>query len=361
MDSTLKLEAEHGVVSSLPEEQYGYFGWPTVARMEEGTLVVASSGLRSRHICPWGKTVLNISPDNGRTWSDPQVLTDTPLDDRDAGVICLGGKKQLVSWFTNRVCDVDASAKMYGAEAVEGWHEAVSTWTDEVTKKWLGSWIRLSEDGIAWSDPIRVPVSTPHGPIALASGDLLYLGKEDAGFDGGQDNGRIQAIKSKDGGRTWLEAGVVPNRENSINDDYWEPHIVELSSGKLIGMIRYEGEDLFFGLYQTESEDGGVTWTPAHSTGVFGSPPHLMRHTSGALVCVYGYRKQPYGERAMISRDDGASWESDYILRDDGHDIDLGYPSSCELPDGSLFTVYYQKVSPGNNPSLLWTCWRLPE
>jgi hypothetical protein len=76
------IQAEHGVVCSLPGERLGYFGWPTVARMDDGTLLVASSGLRSAHICPFGKTVLNVSRDDGRSWSQPRVIQDSPIDDR---------------------------------------------------------------------------------------------------------------------------------------------------------------------------------------------------------------------------------------------------------------------------------------
>ena len=58
------------------------------------------SGLRFAHVCPWGKTVLFKSKDDGKTWSGPRILNDTPLDDRDCGVLSLGGKKLLVTWFT---------------------------------------------------------------------------------------------------------------------------------------------------------------------------------------------------------------------------------------------------------------------
>jgi hypothetical protein len=60
--------------------------------------------------------------------------------------------------------------------------------------------------------------------------------------------------------------------------------------------------------------------------------------------------------------DGGASWTYDYVLRDDGPDHDLGYPSSVELGDGSILTVYYQKpASVEDQCGLLWTRWRLPE
>ena len=91
------IQAEHGVVCSLPGERFGCFGLPTVARMDDGTLLVASSGLRSEHVCPFGKTVLNVSRDDGRGWSQPRVIQDSPIDDRDAGLVNLGGRSLLAT------------------------------------------------------------------------------------------------------------------------------------------------------------------------------------------------------------------------------------------------------------------------
>ena len=95
-----KIEAEHGVVSSFPDDFFGYFGWPTVAKMEDGTLVAAASELRTEHACPFGRNVICISRNEGKTWSSPRVVNDSPLDDRDTGVLCLGGPRMLLSWFT---------------------------------------------------------------------------------------------------------------------------------------------------------------------------------------------------------------------------------------------------------------------
>ena len=49
------LQAEHGVVADYADEFFGYFGWPTVTRMGDGTLIVSSSGLRNYHVCPFGR------------------------------------------------------------------------------------------------------------------------------------------------------------------------------------------------------------------------------------------------------------------------------------------------------------------
>jgi hypothetical protein len=370
MTQIKQLHAEHGIVCRLPAERLGYFGWPSIARLDDGTLVVASSGLRSEHICPWGKTVLNISRDDGHTWSAPRVINDTPIDDRDAGVVHLGAGRLLVSWFTSdtrQYANVDWARERFGADEVARWQTTLSGWTDELVQHWLGSWVMLSEDrGATWGAPIRMPASTPHGPIVLANGDLLYLGKDATGMS----EGRIVAARSRDGGHTWQVQGTVPLYPGTVGANYHEPHVAELPDGRLVGMIRIEGGGtaalsaaglVEFSLMQTDSTDGGQTWSTPKPLGFHGSPPHLLRHSSGVLVCVYGYRQPGYGQRVMFSRDGGATWDHDWIIRDDGPDGDLGYPASVELADGSLFTIYYQKVPGDRKCSLLCSRWRLPE
>ena len=362
------LNAEHGVVCRLPGERFGYFGWPTVARMDDGTLVVASSGLRAQHVCPFGKTVLNVSRDEGRTWSQPHVIQDSLIDDRDAGIVSLGGAKLLVSWFRSDTRQYADAAWIPEAERAS-WPALFSQWTDAKMQALLGSWVMLSEDaGATWSAPIKAPVSAPHGPIRLRSGELLYLGKP---FGNWEDMTRagISAARSSDGGRSWRMLGEVPVHARTGPVHYHEPHVVELPSGRLLGMIRLENHEEqelkaagipHFSLMQTQSDDGGRTWTAARPLGFHGSPPHLLRHSSGVLVLTYGYRQKPFGQRVALSRDDGATWDHDWIVRDDGPDHDLGYPSTVELGDGSLFTVCYQKAAAEEKCSLLWSRWRLP-
>jgi len=72
-----KLTPEHGIVGRLPkDERFSCFAWPTVAKMDDGTLAVACSGLRSQHVCPWGKTVLSVSRDDGASWDHDWILRD---------------------------------------------------------------------------------------------------------------------------------------------------------------------------------------------------------------------------------------------------------------------------------------------
>ena len=36
-------------------------------------------------------TLLNVNAGEGHTWSEEVTLFDTPVDDRDAGIICISG------------------------------------------------------------------------------------------------------------------------------------------------------------------------------------------------------------------------------------------------------------------------------
>ena len=76
----------------------------------------------------------------------------------------------------------------------------------------------------------------------------------------------IAASRSQDGGRTWGVLGEVPVCPETDPVNYHEPHVVELPSGRLIGVIRiqdHSGKDLqaagipTFSIVQTESDDGG--------------------------------------------------------------------------------------------------------
>src|SRR5207249_2899618 len=78
-----------------------YHGWPTLARRKNGELLLAFSGGRERHVCPFGRVELMRSQDDGRNWRWPQVLIDGPIDDRDAGVVETAKGSILVTTFTS--------------------------------------------------------------------------------------------------------------------------------------------------------------------------------------------------------------------------------------------------------------------
>ena len=64
------------IIMRNPNSHHNYFGWPTVARLQNGKIAVVASGFRRRHVCPFGKTVISFSEDGGITWSEPKRAFD---------------------------------------------------------------------------------------------------------------------------------------------------------------------------------------------------------------------------------------------------------------------------------------------
>lgn len=371
---TIYPEVSHGIVNRVQGSIFGYQAWGTVARDEAGTLYAVASGFRVSHICPFGKTVMYISKNEGKTWSPPIVINDTYMDDRDAGILYLGNGRMLVTWFTH-------SAEAYRTR----WYESIGRRAEPAAldatlgmlqgydhipeeERLAGSYIRISEDyGMTWGETIRIPISAPHGPTLCRDGSLIYLGLEIYEEDrihtrylkGG--NEAVDLYRSTDGGKTWkLESHVTAPDWLGEGVHLDEPHVLELPDGRLLGAFRVEGVKPFT-IALSISEDGGKSWGEVYPTGVSGSPPHLMLHSSGALICSFGRRENPCGERAMVSYDLGRSWEEEYVLctAKDPNQVDLGYPTTVELSDGSLFTMYYQRYEDDAKCSMLYTKWRL--
>ena len=351
---------EEKTVVSLPKEFFfRYFGWPTVARFADGRLVLAASGFRHAHMCPWGKSVVFESADEGATWGEPQIVNDSSVDDRDTGLLALPDGRLLLTWFSS---DMRVYYPPRGERG--GWADpfraAVEAWSEENVARDIGSFVRIRDAAGVWGPRIPVTVTTPHGPTLLRDGSLLYLGKRFARRENGVycasmktlSAGGILAAASVDAGATWAELGAVPAVEGVT---FHEPHAIELSDGTILGLLRghpapsESNAHPHFQIWKTLSRDAGRTWsTPEYLAE--GSPPHLMRHSSGAIVCVYGYRVAPFGVRALVSADEGATWES-FVL--DAHEpgSDLGYPASVELSDGAILTAFYMQ---GDLKTVTW-------
>lgn len=359
---------EHGVISRR-SGVYSYQGWPTVCKTDKNELFAVYSGMRIAHICPFGKTIMQKSVDGGLTWSLPMIVNDTALDDRDAGILNMGGDDLLVSWFCHPASvylnEYYGSIKMICSERERpislGQLETFRHLSEEEAKG--GSFVRISLDGgFSFGKTIKVPVSAPHGPNITSEGTLIYLGKEL--YSDSEKKDVVALYISKDKGFTWERKAYIDIPEGYCLDNFHEPHVVELRSGRLFGAIRAQSckecrvyED--FTVFTCYSDDGGANWTVPECTYISGSPPHLLLHSSGALILTVGRRKPPYGQRAYVSYDEGKTWSDEYILRDDARDGDLGYPSTAELSDGSLITVYYQKYGQDNKTSIQYTKWSL--
>ena len=352
---------------ALCKEPGRYIGWPTVCRTKNGELIAVFSGDRDEHVCPWGKVQMIHSADGGKTWSLPVNICNTILDDRDSGIIGLDDGTLVMAWFTSiayRDSIRDRAKLRPGSPQFYWWLHDEKLPPADVEAQ-LGAFIRRSTDGgKTWEPAVRTPCSTPHGPIQLKDGRLLYVGKSgDADhLNLGAGIGKIVAAESRDQGRSWRVIGEVPHpAQINILNDCHEPHAVETTDGRIVVQIRCENrKGAFFGSIQSESADGGKTWTVAKPMGLDGFPPHLIRLADGKLLSVYGRRWGTMGEFACLSDDQGHTWDVKNEIKLAGHwNGDLGYPASVQLPDGTILTVYYQAEKQGEKTCLMGTLWRV--
>jgi len=279
-----------------------------------------------------GEHVLLRSRDGGRTWPRDEMVTvytrpalDQKLKIMSPSVAAAG-----------RGCDPRADGfcliSGYGippADAPNTMFVIVST-----------------DRGRTWKEPVRLPACR----FAFLGGRPSYVVRPDGLLllcvHGSRDEGERLAVPliyaSWDGGASWgllAEIEPVPRHPMAIM-----PNPIILDDGTILVAVRrqYDGYNAYTQVYA--SSDGGHTWSLRSRVNDWGAPAALAQLPDGRLVCVYGYRQQPWGIRARVSRDRGFTWgdrRDEIILRDDGGSWDLGYPRMHVRPDGSLITVYY--------------------
>ena len=174
-------------------------------------------------------------------------------------------------------------------------------------------------------------------------------------------------------GNMEYRGSVEPIYHNGEKQISCEPHAIRLPDGRILCHIRVQGDHhirskdpngALFTLYQTVSEDEGRTWSEPIQilSDQGGAPAHLLLHSSGILISAYGCRKLPStGIKVMLSKDLGKSWETDFEVNINGKVRDLGYPSTVELKDGSLATVYYDHPDPDGPAMILQQKWCIEE
>ena len=360
------------------EKTFSYSAWPTVTKLSDGTISVVFSGNRAWHVCPFGRLLMSKSTDNGATWTQPQTVIDTLLDDRDGGICVFGENKDkvFVSSFTNTP---DMQSELLKNE---GMRIAFPAITDElvalndsyynylfsrfdkkeVENSYLGGIYKISYDnGATFTDFGVLPISAPHGPTATKDGKLLFVGRAltDKEYYGSiKSPGKGFWLYESIDGKEWAEPKLVLPLTDEENNFYSEAHVLVTESNRILVQIRGNEPDKH-GTYQTYSDDGGNTFTPLQLVAEKGFPSHLLKLKDNTILMSYGYRFDDMGIRMKLSADDGATWSDEIVLLSGAGNADLGYPSTVELEDGTFLTTYYQIEAGNKNAGIYYLKWRL--
>jgi sialidase-1 len=351
-----------------------YCAWPSVVRAANGDILVAFTATEE-HLGPDGRILLVRSTDNAVSWGAPDTLLDTPIDDRESG-FTQGPNGTLTAhlwstFHTPRSYDALPPGS-YPQDILDRWSSRVASTGYKEHGAIQGAWERRSSDnGHTWSRPSRGRDAV-HGGIQLSNGTMLI-----ASYRVDQPLIGVHVRRPDDTGYVRIAVVRSPQPDSIV---FGEPHIAQLRSGRVIMMIRatarpYNDLDSRCHLWETYSDDDGKTWAEPFQTPLWGYPPHLLVLEDGRVLCTYGYRRPPFGERACVSRD-GVTWmlAGETVLSADGPNGDLGYPASIALGGGRILTVYYQApVPPGTvqqmhppdplrvKPSIIGTVWEVPQ
>ncbi len=328
----------HTVISAVKGR---HLAFPGVAKLPGGDLAaVFREG--EAHVCPYGRICIVYSKDGGRNWSAPVAVADTETDERDPSIQTLSDGRVLLThggW---------NSWMFYGNTAGEFPQETAYI-RQAGPEKFGGSHYLFSDDGgRTFGRPVKVPGFAPHGPAVAADGTLY---QPSLGNDGGKR--QVYFYRGTPDAKNWQRIGTVaemPKKSGMLAALYEEPHTAILPDGTFVTAIRVPSPvDGYMRI--SFSHDQGRSWSEPVKTPVRGYPQHLLVLKDGRLLATYGYRYQPMGVRACVSRDGGKTWDIDreIVLRNDGVNGDLGYPVSIELDNGEVLAVYYMSDKEHDN------------
>jgi len=213
----------------------------------------------------------------------------------------------------------------------------------------------------------------PFDYAACADGSLLAAG---TGFPDPDKPKAIVFARSEDKGLTWavvsqltptdvlggytepaLYVGrdgraicVIRTKWDSVPPEQWpagvrDHHMPNASDPDVWGRPGNRGEPGYgWYFYQSESTDHGRTWSTPASNGIWGHPANILRLSSGEVMMAYGHRKAPWSVRAILSHDDGRTWDMESMRTLRGFSpclTDFGYPVVTQLPDGTIVCAFY--------------------
>ena len=266
--------------------------------------------------------VLVTSGDNGKTWSKPKLVVDTPGPVR-AFDPCLWRDPQNRLWLF--------------------WAQGMSWWDGRA-----GVWAIVTENGgdekPKWSAPRRIANGILlNKPTVLSSGEWLMpvavwkraasgLKNMQYAHNLGSETG-ANVFSSTDHGATWNLRGQA-----QVPDLVFDEHmIVERRDGSLWMLVRTT-----YGMGESVSTDRGKTWSAGRTSGI----PHvnsrffIRRLASGKLLLV---THEPPDKKtrshliAHLSDDDGKTWRGGLMIDERSG---VSYPDGFQAPDGTIYIIY---------------------
>jgi hypothetical protein len=302
----------------------GHF--PVALRLQDGRIAALFRG-PGNHLGIDGRLDMVFSSDEGKTWTAPSVVVDSPLDDRNPAFGQASDGTLVVGFW--RIATYDDQGKY-----------------NPKLDKPRSTWITRSRDGGAtWQAPRQIDVSdiglgSPYGRIVTLPGGAMLMaiyGEEvrPHGEEVANDRSHSYVYRSEDQGQSWKRLSEIGDGKLQLN----ETSLLRLPDGRILAAVRARATDL----WTAESTDEGKTWSaPVKLTPANVHPGDLCLLTDGRVLLTVGDRVGPFGVLGMVSDSAGRfDWNKRFTLINDARSGDCGYPSSVQLKDGQALTLHY--------------------
>ncbi len=337
----LKIESSVTVSgTSTPRHR----AFPAVEKLRNGELLVAYREGSDHWRTKDGVVKLVRSPDSGKTWSAPVTVLAAP------------GKNFGTHSGLAQLSDGSILLPVLNYEPDRPWgieYKALNAQAGGSGPRRITSYIlRSSDNGRTWSEPHSPRVDglaedfwwNPYGKIFQIPGSQTVLWpitrqKKMENF------WRTGLLVSEDLGKTWTG---YRNVASGLAD---EKNFLQVCKNRWICLIRDLKKPYY--LYQSESYDNCVTWSPAKSTGFYGHCPCLIRSPKGVLLAAHRNLnpEESRGTGLHYSFDGGQSWHQGrpIYVSPESTNFDSSYPSFVRLASGEIFCVYYTVFRNGNS------------
>ena len=302
--------------------------WPQVQVLADGTLLAFGYNAPAHTTLP-GDVDAWASADSGKTWSLRATAAARP--DAKANMCHWASGFSAKDELLVLASGMDDAANERGQRAPNDVRVFRSA-DDAATWARAGSFPKIVGGGLK---------PYPFGSIVKAHDGSLHM----VVYTADEKRANVEAawrMTSRDEGHSWREAGKIAD---GINESVLLPLAAAkhwLCVGRTSNRPAPEhGEEL----RQFRSTDDGKTWSDEGLVADYHKhPPHLLRLKDGRILLTFGNRRDG-GIETRLTADEGKTWAAPQRLFTTGPG-DMGYPSTAQLPDGKLVTVFYAVKSP---------------
>ena len=270
---------------------------------------------------------MKVSKDDGKTWSDP-----TPVCEGIAGP---ANRREPAAYYVVRTKNGVLSAVYLNFKTYHfSWDRTTNQPKDDCS---LEIWaIRSLDGGKTWVDNQCVLKGyNPNffGFIQTSKGRLVCVVPHIV-----LDPGRYAAcsLTSDDDGKTWRHSNFIDLGGHGDHSGAMEPAIAELSDGRLLTLIRTH----WGRFWEAYSEDDGLNWRTILPSQIKApsAPGYLLKLKSGRLAFLYNPPPNRQELAVIFSEDDAKTWTKPLVIaKQKGGQI--SYPFLMERRPGELWMI----------------------